>query len=78
MESQNDFKEFDIKNRACYYFDDTIRIWDRDDKKSYETYKSILIYDISYKTSTGAKLLCIRFDKINGLIKNHNKIGNLV
>ena len=54
MESKNDFKEFDIKNRACYYFDDTIRFWDRDGKKSYETYKSILIYGISYKTSTGA------------------------
>ena len=65
MESKNDFKEFDIKNRVCYYFDDTIRFWDRDGKKSYETYKSILIYGISYKTSTGAKLLRIRFDKIN-------------
>ena len=33
-----------------------------------EKYKNILIYDISYKTSTGAKLLRSRYDK--------NKLGN--
>ena len=25
MESKNEFKEIDIKNRTCYYFDDIIR-----------------------------------------------------
>ena len=40
--------------------------------------KNILVYDISYKTSTGAKPLRIRFDKIDGFIKIHNKIRYLV
>ena len=40
-------------------------------KKKYE---NVLIYDISEKTSTGPKPLRIRYDKINGFIKIHNKI----
>ena len=81
MDSKNELKEIDIKNRTCYYFDDIIRFLDRDiefrdillNENSYETYKNILIYDISYKTSTG-----IRFDKIDGFIKIHDKIRYLV
>ena len=30
MESKNKLKEIDIKNRACYYFDDTINGTDID------------------------------------------------
>ena len=30
MESKDKLKEIDIKNRICYYFDDTIRFWNRD------------------------------------------------
>ena len=30
IESNDKLKEIDIKNRACYYFDDIIRSWDRD------------------------------------------------
>ena len=86
MERKDKLKEIDIRNRACYYFDDIIRFWDRDiefkdillEEKSYETSENILIYDIPYKTSTGAKLLHIRFDKIDGFIKIHNKITYLV
>ena len=56
----------------CYYFDDIIA--DRDinfnnillDKK---LYTNISVYDISYKTSTSAKPLRIRFDKIDGFIR---------
>ena len=55
MESKNELKEIDIKNRTCYYFDDIIT--DRDtysvdillDKKLYETYENILVYSISHK-----------------------------
>ena len=55
MESKDELKEIDIKNRTCYYFDYIIT--DRDiysddillDEKLYETYKNILIYNISYK-----------------------------
>ena len=30
MESKNELKETDVKNRTCYYFDDIIRLLDRD------------------------------------------------
>ena len=59
----------------CYYFDDIIT--DRDtysddlllDKKIYE---NISVYDISYKTSRGPKPLRIRFDKIDGFIRDRD------
>ena len=41
-------------------------------------YENILIYDISYQTSMGAKPLHIRFDEIDGFIKIHDKIWYLV
>ena len=40
--------------------------------------ENILIHDISYKTSTSAKPLRIRFDEIDGFIKIHDKIRYLV
>ena len=55
--------------------------WDRDsdfsdmllDEKLYkENDENFLIYDISYKTSMGAKPLHIRFHKIDGFIKIHD------
>ena len=55
-----------------YYFDDITKIegFDFDsillDEKSY---KNIQIYDISYKTLTGAKPYCIRIDKVDGFIR---------
>ena len=75
MKSKDELKEIDIKNRTFYYFDDIIK--DRDiysvdillDKKSYELYKNILTYNISYKTSNGLKPLRIRFDKTDGFIR---------
>ena len=49
------------------------------DKKLYkQKNKNIVVYDISYKTPTGAKPLRIRFDKIDGFVKIHNKIRYLV
>ena len=30
MESKNELKETDIKNRTCYYFDNIMRAWDID------------------------------------------------
>ena len=80
MESNNELIEIDIKNRTCYYFNDIIRVRDFDcnnnllDKKSYEnSYKNILIYDISYKTLMGAKPLRIRFNKLEGFIKIYDE-----
>ena len=65
MESKDRLKEIDIKNRTCYYFGDIMRFWDRGiefrdillDEKSNEIFKNILIYDISYKNSVGAKTI---------------------
>ena len=59
-----------MKNRTCYYFDDITKIeyFNFDillDKKSCV---KILIHEISYITLIGAKLLCNRFDKVDGLI----------
>ena len=47
MESKDELKEIDIKNLACYYFDDIIRDFDNTllDKKIYE---NVSVYDISY------------------------------
>ena len=58
MESKDQFKEIDIKNRTCYYFDDIIGVMDRDsdfdfsdillgEKLYKQKYENILIYDIS-------------------------------
>ena len=63
-----------------YHFDDIIGVMDRDsdfdfkdillDKKLYkEKDENVLIYDVSCKTSTNAKPLRIRFDKIDYLLK---------
>ena len=76
MESNDELKEIDIKNRTCYYFDDIMKVGKFDfdnillDKKSYKnSYENILIYDFSYKTLMGAKPLRIRLDKIDLFIK---------
>ena len=66
------FKQVCIKNRACYYFDDILKLEDFDiiniliDEKSHE---NILIYNVSYKTLINPKPLSIRFDKIDGFIR---------
>ena len=71
MKSKNVLKEIDIKNCVCYYFDDITNGTKINfsnillDKKLYE---NISVYTISYKTPTGPKPLCIRFDKIDGFI----------
>ena len=88
-ESKDELKEIDIKNRTCYYFDNVMRAWDIDveidfsdislEEKLYkENNENILIHEISYKSSTDAKPLLIRYDKIDGFIKIHNKIRYLV
>ena len=83
MESKNELKETDIKNHTCYYFDDIIKAIHNNcndillEEKLYkENCKNI--YDISYKTSTGGKPLCIRYDEIDGFIKIQDRIRYLV
>ena len=81
MESENELKETDIKNCTCYYFANIVKAIDinfnyilLDEKLHKENYKNILIHDILYKTSTGAKPLHIRYDEIDGFIKIQDKI----
>ena len=72
MDSNDEFKKADVKNRMCYYFDDIIKIEDFNlenilkDEKSYE---NILVSNISRKTLIDAKLLHIKFNKIDGFIR---------
>ena len=79
-ESKNELKKINIKNRTCYYFDDIMKVEDIDvnnillDEKSYE---NILVFNILYKKFIDAKSLCIRFNKVNGLIKTYNGIRYL-
>ena len=84
MESKNELKEIDIKNCTCYYFDGIVKAIDINfnytllDEKSYkENYENILIRDILYKTSTGAKPLRVRYDEIGGFIKIQDRIIRL-
>ena len=68
----NKIKKVHIKNGTSYYFDEVITFRDFDfdniliDEKSHE---NVLIYDISYETLIGAKLLRIRFNKIDGFVR---------
>ena len=67
MESKNKLKEIDIKNRACFYFNDIITdIYSVDILFDKIIYENILVYDILHKTSTGPESLRIRLDKIDG------------
>ena len=81
MVSNDKLKEIEIINRTCYYFVDLIKTkyFNSDNilmnEKSYE---NILVYDISYKTLVGAKLLRIRFEKINGFIRVFDQTRYLV
>ena len=60
MESKNELKEIDIKNRTHYYFDDKIKIedFDLDNILIYEkSYENIFVYKILYKSLTDSKPL---------------------
>ena len=79
MESKGELKKIDIKNHLIRFWDGDIDFSDilLGQKLYKEKYENILIYDISYKTSTGAKPLRIRFDKIDGFIKVRIKINQI-
>ena len=72
MESKDELKKIDIKNRTCYYFDDIINAVDinfNDILLDEKLYENIPIYDISYETSTVLKPLRIRSNKADGFIR---------
>ena len=65
-------KKIDVKNRACYYFDDIIKnrgTYLVDILLDEKLYDNISVYHISYQTSTSPAPLRIRFDKIDGFIR---------
>ena len=71
MENKNVLKEIDIKNCACWYFDDIINgtdIYFSDIFLEEKLYENISVYEILYKISMGPKPLRIRFDKVDGFI----------
>ena len=81
MESNDELKEIDIKNCTYYYFYHTIQIegFDFDNILIGEKlFESILVYDISYKSLIGAKLLLISFHKVDGFIKVYDGTRYLV
>ena len=57
MKSKNELKEIDLRNRACYYFDNVINSRDINfsnillDK---ELSENILVYEILYKMRFGS------------------------
>ena len=72
MQSKNELKKIDAKNRLSYYFDDKIHgivINFRDILLDEKLYEDNLVYGISYKTSTSPKPLHIRFDKLDGFLR---------
>ena len=79
MESKNELKIVDIKNRTCFCFDDIITDRDIDfinillsEKLYKKEYKDTLIYDVSYKTSMDIKQLRFMFHEIDGFIRLPN------
>ena len=53
-----------VRDRDIYFSDILL-----EEKLYIKNYENILIYGISYKASTGAKPLRVRFEKINGFMK---------
>ena len=79
MESKNELKIVDIKNRTCFCSDDIITDRDIDfinillsEKLYKKEYKDTLIYDVSYKTSMNIKQLRFMFHEIDGFIRLPN------
>ena len=81
MERNDKLKEIHIKNGTCYYFGDITKMEDFDlhnilrDEKSYE---NILVHNILYKSLIDSKALRIRFDKIDGFIRDNDGARYLI
>ena len=61
MESNDNLKEIDIKNRTCYCFDGMIKIeyFDLDNVLVDESNENILVYNTSRKSLIDSKLVHI-------------------
>ena len=65
VDRNDELKQINIKNCACYYFDDILKIEDFDIDKiliDEKSYKNILVYNISYKSLIDSEPL--RLDSI--------------
>ena len=72
MESKHELKEINIKNCACFYFENLIRVFNFNFDNTLleeKLYENISVYGMSYKALTGPKPLCIRHHKIDGFIR---------
>ena len=75
MDSHDELKEIDFKNRTCWYFDDITKIEDFNldniltDEKSYE---NVLVYNVL------CNALIISFDKVDGFIRVYDGTRYLV
>ena len=75
MKSNNELKEINIKNRACYHFVDTINSNDLHVYIIFQMKKHIR--NFSRKTENGAKPLCIIFGKTDSYIRKHDQTKHL-
>ena len=81
MNSNDELKEIDIKNRTWCCFDDVIKIEDFNLDNiliATKSYENILVHNILYKTLIDPKPLRIRFDKIDGFIRVYDGSRYLV
>ena len=80
IDSKDELKEIDIKDRTCYYFDDIIEIkdFDFDDISLNENLENIMVYSTSYKTLIGARPLCISFDKVDKFTRVYDGTRHLL
>ena len=81
MESNDELKKKNIKNRTCFCFDNIIRVRGISPNNillNEKSHRKTLIYEVSYKTFMSEKPLCIWFDKIDGFIKIYHEIRYLV
>ena len=76
LESKNEFKKINTKTRMCYYFDYTMRV-EAINVGNILLDENNLAYKILYKEFIDAKLFCIWFDKMDGVIKIYNGIRYL-
>ena len=77
----NELKKVYFKNQTCYYFDDIIKIEDFEFSNillDEESQENILIYNVSYKTLIGTKPLHIKFNNVDGFIRDYDQTKYLV
>ena len=78
MDSVDELKEIDIKNRTCYYFDDKvgIEVFSLDNISIDEiSYKNVLVYNISHFIQN---LINIVWPKRGQIITPHPHIKSVI